>query len=205
MPKVTIFLLLALAASKPIAEELPKVDGDLYTFPCNELSALLGVEELSKCERMRGSYDIDPVKVKWRELIEDGWPRVPIPDYKYGPAKPLDLPVKALRLVDEGNDIAVIVQPISSSQRKYLSRVTTPSVFEAFKDKSIFTFLEEALGVYVDGFSCQTPDAFKSVAMFMSVDVLPIDSRTTRVYRLTSPKALLLVPKTPTELRRLQL
>jgi len=202
--KITIFLSLALAALHAAAKELPKPDGDLYRVPCNELSALLGVENLSKFERVRGSYSIDPVTLKWRDLIKDGWPHVVIPDYKYGPVHALDPPFKGFRLVDKSNEIDVIVDTVSSSQRTHLSSVVSSSVFNTFRDKPLFSFLEEALGVYVDGFSCRTTDVGRSVSMFMSAEVLPIDGRTTRVYRLTDPKALLLVPTTG-ELRRVQL
>jgi hypothetical protein len=192
--KVTIFLSLTLATLAATAKELSKPDGDLYRLPCNELSALLGVENLYKFERVRGSFSIDPAVLKWRDLIKDGWPHVAIPDYKYGPVHPLDPPFKGFRLVDKSNEIDVIVNTVSSSQRTHLSTVVSSSVFSTFKDKPLFSFLEEALGVYTDGFSCRTTDVGRSVAMFMSAEVLPVQGRATRVYRLTNPRALLLVP-----------
>jgi hypothetical protein len=202
--RTIIFLSIALATSQLAAKELSKPDEDLYRVPCTELSALLGVEKLSKFERMRGSYSVDRITLKWRDLTRSGWPGVVIPEYEYGPAKVLDPPFKGLRLADRSNDVDVTVNAVSSSQRTHLFKVANSSVFEAFKGRPLFSFLEEALGVYVDGFSCRTTDVGQSVAMFMSSEVLPIDSRKTRVYRLTNPKALLLVPTTG-ELKRLHL
>ena len=207
----SVFLSLALALPLTVAEAATR-EGDPLQPACDLIAKIHGIEKLSKFERAKGSYRFDSSKIKLRDLSKDGWPHVVIPSYEFGPSTAVESPYKGLKFSDESRDVTLSVTARPSDLKQYLQRVTSAAVFEKNKRRSAYTFLEEALGVYVEGFSCYAVggrsvaiDNDKSVAMFMSVNVLPFGGRPTEVYRLNEPRALLLVAKAIDERQRLEM
>jgi hypothetical protein len=174
-------------------------NGKPVQTPCDILAVVIGIDHLSKFERVGGSYRIDNRNFKWIKMTQYGWAHVIIPGYGYGPPLAFDKPFRGVRFSDDKDDISVSIYSVPDAIRMLLADAARDGILfekrvvERHKDKHVFSFLTEALGIYVDGFKCGRAADDKSVAMFMSATPLPINGELTKVYRLSEPSALLLV------------
>lgn len=172
-------------------------DNKFFSHDCGDLINLVGIDQLAKFKRVNGVYRIDTKSLKWLNMAKYGWPGVFIPPYNYGDAELFEKPFKGVAFEDQAIGISVRVYRIQQTIRRSLYAVTKPNgraIFnENYKNKSMFSFLDDNLGVVVDGFSCSETNLNRAFSMIMSAVVLPENAGLTHVYRLTNPEALLLV------------
>jgi len=198
---IVLFVLLS-ATQSSIAERSAK----FFRIPCDVLSRSTGIDVLEKFERIPGFYRLDESESTWLDLSRYGWPRTLIPAYRYDPPITLDTPVTGLKFIDRSNYVEVQISAFLAKNRQELFRVTQSPVPEKYRNKSVFSFFEETLGVYVVPPDCEGRDKDKYVAMFMSSGILlPLGNSTSQVYRLTQPRALLIVSKESNERNYAQL
>lgn len=166
-----------------------------FRVACDALKNIIDIENRALFERVPGSYRIDRSKSTWMSMAAFGQPNVVIPKYNYEPSMPVNTALKSKRFIEKASDTTVDVSTLSKGYlRTFLSRALHQEVFEKYRGRHVFTFFEEALGVHVDGFRCTGVDSEESIAMLVSSGIPPIHGSKTKVYRLTDPRALLLVP-----------
>lgn len=185
-----VLLLLPFAHAADVAGSV----NTTFNGRCDLISTVIGIEHLSKFERVSGSYHV-PRHSQWRHIKNDGWVGIVIPINKYQKPTVLDAPFNGIRFTDLRNHVTVSVVAMGDgASRKGLSVTTKPEIFSEYGKRPLFSYLEESLGIFLDDF-CGNPGTEKSVAMFMSSGVLPLHggSGKTKVYHLTQPRALLLV------------
>jgi hypothetical protein len=168
-----------------------------FVVDCKLLSSLVGIDQLSKFERIAGSYQLDKKKLKLRDVNKYGWSHVVIPDYNYDIIQKFNEPFQRTEFSVKNKNVTVSVFSRSySSTRQQLSKVVSAETYAMYREKPFFSYLDNALGLYVgkSNFCADMPEI--SISMFMASGVLPIYGDLTHVYRLKNPDALLLVPAT---------
>ncbi|WP_455388923.1 hypothetical protein [Petrachloros mirabilis] len=162
---------------------------------CSIVKQIVGIDLLASFQRKRGVFRIRHDPRKWT-TVTVGHAQVTMPTLEHREVTEFHKPFEGIRYHDRRNHITVSIYTERHDARKYLRETTTPELFRKYGYQPLFSYLEEALGVYTDGY-CDTGNPEKSIAMFMarSATALP-HGATDIVYQLNQPRALLVVPAT---------
>jgi len=167
-----------------------------FTEDCKQISNGYGIDSLSNFKRIKSVYNVKAHPRLWRFVNNSNFPPF-IPALNYGHTSRFVLhrhvQGKGIRLSDDVKGVTVDVYTVQYQIRQKLSMVTPKAVLTRYGDKSLFSYLDESLGIYTDGF-CANQSAAQSIAMFMaSIYHLSAKDHKYLVYPLTSPKGLLLI------------
>ncbi len=176
------------------AQESSASKGPVFIADCESLAHVVGIEKLSKYRRLSGSYQINENSKIWK-TVKYQQSDILIPVSEHQEAVPFNEPFDGTKYIDKENQVTVSVFAMDTTIRRNLSQLTRPELYRKYGGRPLFSYMEDTLGVYVDGF-CESGNAEKAIAMFMSSIVVPLD-RKVNVYQISEPRAILTVGAVP--------
>jgi hypothetical protein len=175
------------------------IASSVFTSPCAVIEQLAGTEHLRQFKRINGVFVADRKGEAWVSLRGFGLPHVYIPDLRYDSVSHFEKPFKGVRL--KSKSVSVTAYTIAYHTQEELQRVAQPWVISKYKGKPLMYFLRKSLGVDHGSLVCEPAQVERTVRMFMSSVIIPLNGGATDVYLLEESSALMLVSESRQSIR----
>lgn len=140
---------------------------------CSFIKKGMGIEPLKQFHRKHGLYDIKKNSRIWTTVTVKHV-KVIMPALEHSEVSLVHKPFELTRYRNNHGHITIDIFTLQHNDRKFLQYTTTSKLLQKYGDKPLFTYLDEALGVYTHSY-CDKGNPGKSIAMFMAraATVLP--------------------------------